>query len=116
MPQLDVISYDNLIAGDVDIVTEPVVIDVSQTILRGDILKKVTGKFQKATAAIVSADVVVVATENITTDASTTVASIGYKSGQFNSNAMRFGGTSTFDDNHDVLAEKSIYIVKAEKQ
>ncbi|WP_297429300.1 hypothetical protein [Clostridium sp.] len=116
MPQLDVINYDNLIAGDVDIVTEPITIDVSQTVLRGDILKKVSGKFQRPSAAIVAADIVVVASESITTDASTTISSIGYKTGQFNSNVMRFGGTSTADDNNDVLAEKSIYIVKANKQ
>jgi hypothetical protein len=115
MAQLDSIGYDNLIAGDVDIVTEPIVVDVSQTVLRGDILKKVSGKFQKSTAVIAATDVVVIASENITTDASTTTASIGYKTGQFNANAMRFGGASTFDDNHDVLAEKSIYTVKAQK-
>lgn len=114
--QLDVLSYDNLIAGDVDIVTEPIVIDVSQSVLRGDVLVKASGKFKRAAAAVVAADVVVVAAEDITTDASTTTASIGYKAGQFNANAMRFGGTSTFDDNHDALAEKNIYTVKAERQ
>ena len=116
MSQLDVLVYDNLVAGDVDIVTEPITIDVSQTILRGDILKKVTGKFQRPTVAIVAADVVVVASEDITTDATTTTLSVGYKTGWFNSNAMRFGGSSTADDNHDVLADKSIYMTKAQKQ
>lgn len=116
MPQLDVITYDNLFAGDVDIVTEPITIDVSQTILRGDILIKASGKFIRPSAVVAAADVVVVASENITTDATTTVSSIGYKTGWFNSNAMRFGGASTSDDNHDVLAEKSIYLTKAEKQ
>lgn len=115
MAQLDVLSYDNLIAGDADIVTEPIIIDASQSILRGDVLKKASGKFQKAATAVVATDVVVIASENVTTDTSTTVASIGYMSGQFNANAMRFGGNSTFDDNHDVLADKSIYIVKAQK-
>lgn len=115
MSQLDVLSYDNLIAGDTDIVTEPIVIDVSQDILRGDVLKKVSGKFQRTAEAVVAADIVVIASENIKTDTTTIATSIGYVSGQFNANAMRFGGTSTFEDNHDVLAEKSIYIVKAQK-
>lgn len=116
MPQLDVINYDNLVAGDVGIVTEQIIIDVSQTILRGDILKKVSGKFQRPLDTIVAADVVSVASENITTGATSTITSIGYKTGQFNSNVMRFGGTSSAEDNYDVLAEKAIYIVKAKKQ
>lgn len=114
MAQLESANYDNLIAGG-SIITEPIVIDASQNILRGDILKKSSGKFQKASGAITATDVVVIASENITTDASTTASSIGYKAGIFNVNSMRLGGTSTFDDNHDVLAEKSIYIVKAQR-
>jgi len=113
---LDVLALDNLIAGDVDIVTEGIIIDVSQTVVRGDILKKVGTKWQRPTVAIVAADVVCVASENITTDAVTTTATIGYKSGLFNSNVMRFGGTSIADDNHDALAEKNIYLAKSQKQ
>lgn len=115
MSNLDVLKYGNLFAGDADVVTTPIVIDVSQTILRGDILKKVEGKYQRPTAAIVETDFIVVASEDITTDATNTVASIGYKSGQFNSNVMRFGGTSTADDNYDILADKSIYLTKAQR-
>lgn len=114
--QLDILSYDNLIAGDVDIVTEPIIIDISQTILRGDVLVKASGKFKRPIIAVVAADVVIIASENITTDATTTTSSIGYKAGWFNANAMRFGGASTFDDNHDVLSEKSIYMTKAQRQ
>ncbi|OPJ63693.1 hypothetical protein [Clostridium chromiireducens] len=111
----EVLKYDNLLAGDVDIVTQQITIDVSQTIQRGDILKKVSGKFQRPSAVITSADVVVVASEDITTDENNTVSSIGYKTGQFDSNAMRFGGSSTSDDNLDVLAEKSIYLIKSQR-
>ena len=111
----EILKYDNLLAGDVDVVTQEIIIDVSQTIQRGDILKKVSGKFQRPEGAVVSADVVVVASESITTDATTTVASIGYKTGQFDSNSMRFGGSSTASDNYDVLAEKSIYLTKAQR-
>jgi hypothetical protein len=113
---LDTLVLDNLIVGDFDIVTEPIIIDVSQTILRGDVLVKAAGKYKRPTIAVVAADVVVIATENITTDASTTTASIGYRTGQFNQNAMRFGGATTADDNHDILADKSIYLTKAQKQ
>lgn len=115
MPNLDVLSYDNLVAGDVDIVTIPIIIDVSQTILRGDVLKKVLGKYQRPIDTIIEADFIVIAAEDITTDATTTVSSIGYKTGQFNSNVMRFGGTSTVEDNSDILEEKSIYLTKAQR-
>jgi len=115
MPNLDELSYDNLVAGDADIVTEPITIDVSQTILRGDVLIKASGKYQRPAAAITEANFAIIAAENITTDATSTVASIGYKTGRFNSNVMRFGGTSTVDDNFDILEEKSIYLTKAQR-
>lgn len=116
MPQLDVLKYDNLFAGDFDIVTEPIDIDVSQTILRGDVLVKVAGKFKRPTVVLVATDVVAIASEDVTTDATTSVKSIGYRTGIFNQAAMRFGGASTADDNHDILAEKGIYLTIANPQ
>ena len=116
MPLLDTLTYDNLIAGDFDIVTEEITIDVSQIIKRGDILIKTAGKFGRPAAVLIAANVVVIASEDITTDGVTTTKSIGYRTGWFNQYAMRFGGASTADDNHDILAEKSIYLTKNQKQ
>ncbi|WP_326514792.1 hypothetical protein [Clostridium intestinale] len=116
MSQLDSLKYDNLIAGDYCLVTEPITIDSSQDILRGDVLIKASGKYKKASAAVIATDVIVIASENIKTDASTTVESIGYRTGYFNSNAMRFGGASTVDNNKDILADKSIYLTSAQRQ
>ncbi|TGE36880.1 hypothetical protein E4K67_17425 [Desulfosporosinus fructosivorans] len=116
MPLLDTLKYDNLFAGDFDVITEEITIDVSQTIKRGDVLKKTAGKFGRPAAVLITADVVVIASEDITTDGATTVKSIGYKTGWFNQFAMRFGGASTADDNHDILAEKAIYLTKTQKQ
>lgn len=110
MSKLDELKYDNLVAGDTGIITEPITIDVSQTVLRGDILKKVSGKYQRPTAAIAETDFVVVASEDIITDATNAAASVGYKTGQFNPKVMRFGGTSTAADNYDILTDKSIYL------
>jgi hypothetical protein len=108
--------YDNLIAGDFDVVTEEITIDESQTIKRGDLLVKADGKFKRPAAAALSTDVCIVASEDVTTEAATTAKSIGYKTGIFNGFAMRFGGASTIDDNHDVLAEKGIYLTKSNKK
>ena len=116
MPTLDVLKYSNLFAGEFDVVTEEIEINVSQTIKRGDILIKTLGKFGRPAGAVVAADVVVVASEDITTDAATTIKSIGYRTSWFNQNSMRFGGASTADDNRDVLAEKKIYLQKAKLQ
>jgi hypothetical protein len=115
MAQLDTLKFDNLIVGDVDVVTDEITIDASQTILRGDVLKKTDGKFVRPAGAVVAADVVVIASEDITTGVGESKVSIGYKTGWFNANVMRFGGSSTADDNKDVLAEKGIYLAKAQK-
>ncbi len=114
MSELGELKYDNLVAGNEGIITEPITVDVSQTVLRGDLLKKVNGKYQRPTEAIAETDFVVVASEDITTDATNTAASIGYKTGQFNPNVMRFGGTSTAEDNYDILTDKSIYLANVQ--
>jgi hypothetical protein len=116
MAQLDVLKYSNLFAGEFDVVTEEIEIDVSQTIKRGDILIKTLGKYGRPEGVVIAANVVVVASEDITTDAVTTVESIGYRTGWYNQNSLRFGGASTADDNRDVLAEKGIYLQKAIRQ
>lgn len=115
MSQLGVVEHDNLVAGEFPVVTEPITIAVSQTILRGDVLIKTAGKYGKATAVILATDAVVIASEDITTDAATTVQSIGYRTGSFNEYAVRFGGASTADQNRDLLADKSIYLAKSQK-
>lgn len=115
--QLDALSYDSLVAGSADLVTEPIQIGVSQTILRGDVLVKdaTSGNYVRPAAVIASTDDVLIASENITNDASTTTVTIGYRCGEFNEYSMRFGGTSTSDDNRAILADKSIYMKKVQK-
>jgi hypothetical protein len=104
------VVYDSLIAGSFPVVTEAILIDQSQTIKRGDVLKKVAGKYQRPTAVVVEADDIVIASEDITTGAGVNTASVGYRSGEFNLFAMRFGGSSTAEDNRTILANKAIYI------
>lgn len=116
MPTLDALTYDSLIAGAADLVTEQITVGKSQTVLRGDVLVKdgTTKTYLKASAVAASTDDVVIASEDITTDTNTTI-SIGYRAGEFNEYSMRFGGTSTADDNRAVLADKSIYMKKIQK-
>jgi hypothetical protein len=125
----DTLVYDDLIAGDVDIATQPITIGPSQAILRGDLLEltvteaiAVSGatgtetltpaaNYVRPSGAAKRDSHYVVATEPVTTDSSHTAASIGYKSGQFNALAMRFGGSSVLADNQEILSDKSIYLV-----
>ena len=117
MPTLDTLTYDGLIAGSADLITEPITIGKSQTILRGDVLVKdgTTGTYLKATAVVAATDDVFIASEDITTDVNTTVVSTGYRAGEFNEYAMRFGGSTTADDNRAILADKSIYMKKVQQ-
>lgn len=117
MPTLDVLTYDSLVAGASDLVTEQITIGKSQSVLRGDLVIKdgTTGTYLRPAAVLVATDDVLVATEDITTDADTTVLSIGYRAGEFNEFSMRFGGASTADDNRAILADKSIYMKKIQK-
>lgn len=111
---IESLSYDNLIVGGADLVTDQITIGKLQTVLSGDVLVKdiATGTYVRPQTAIADTESVMIAAESISTDANTIVSSIGYRSGEFNEFSMRFGGTSTADDNRDVLADKSIYIKK----
>ena len=114
---LDTLNYDSLIAGASDLVTEEITVGKSQNVLRGDVLIKdsTSSTYVKATAAVASTDDVLIASEDITTDENTTEKSIGYRAGEFNEFSMRFGGTSTANDNRAILADKSIYMKKVIK-
>jgi hypothetical protein len=57
-----------------------------------------------------------VASEDVTTGAGETAVTIGYRTGIFNENSMRFGGASTAADNKDILAARNIFLRKANKQ
>lgn len=114
---LDTLVYDSLIAGSSDLITEEITIGKSQSVLRGDVVIKDTasGTYIQPAAAVVDTEDVLIAAEDITTDTNTTIVSIGYRTGEFNEYSMRFGGTSTADDNREVLADKSIYMKKVQK-
>ena len=134
MPILDTLTYDNLFAGNIDVATEEIVIGENQTIQRGDLLEKkvtetiavsgsagtvnrtVAENYVRPSAAADENSFYAVASEDITTGESETAITIGYKSGVFNENSMRFGGSSTADDNRDILSAQNIYLRQAVKQ
>jgi hypothetical protein len=130
---LDTLTYDNLFAGDFDVVTEPILIAAGQTIVRGDLLVKLVSEsiavadavgtvnrtaatsYVKASAAATQESFYAIAAEDVTTVGSTATI-IGYKTGIFNEFAVGFGGTATADNCRDILAAQSIFLQKANKQ
>jgi hypothetical protein len=105
-----VFNYDNLIAGDYPVVTEAITVAQNQTIKRGDVLIISGGQASRAGAVLIATDDVVIASEDVTTGAGVTQASVGYRTGLFNEFAMRFGGASTAAQNKPFLLDKNIYI------
>jgi hypothetical protein len=67
------LKYDNLIAGDAKIVTEPITIGASQTILRGDLLEKLVTEAITSTGGVEA----VKATGTITVTAEAGAVTVG---------------------------------------
>ncbi len=107
------LKRDNLFSGMFPVVTDGITIAAGQTIKRGDLLVKnqESKSYEKATAVVGPTDVVAIAAEDIMTTEENAV-SVAYKTGEFNSNKINFGGESTLEDNKDVLEAKSIYLRK----
>lgn len=124
--------YDNLLVGEVEI-TDVIFIGASQEIKRGDLIEKlvtetiavtdavgtvtrtVATTYVRPSAAANDRSFYAIASEDATTGAEETATIIGYKAGEFNEFAIRFGGSSTADQNREVLADKAIYLKKANK-
>lgn len=133
MAVLDTLTYDNLFAGDSDVVTEAVTVAAGQTIVRGDLLTKIVTEtiavadavgtvtrnvaesFTKIAAAATENSFFAIAAEDITTTTSTAEIS-AYRTGTFNENQVGFGGTATADNCRDILSAQSIYLRSASKQ
>lgn len=108
---MEELKRDNLFSGMFPVVTEGATISAGQTIKRGDVLVKnqESKNYEKATAVVTANDVVAIAAEDVITTEETAVTVV-YKTGEFNSNKINFGGASTLEDNKDILESKSIYL------
>jgi hypothetical protein len=129
---LDTMTYDNLFAGELDVVTDHVTIAAGQTIARGDLLVKtvaeaigvsgavgtitrtVAQSYVKATAEADEHSFYAIAAEAVTTTGATAVIE-AYMTGMFNQNAIGFGG-ATAGGSKDILAANGIFITAAQKQ
>lgn len=98
---------DNLLAGDLPVVTGAVTIAASQTLKRGAVLGIITASGQAKLVDSASTDgsevAKVVLLDAVTTGAAETKPAPVAKTGEFNSLALTFGGTDVVADHLDNL-------------
>ena len=104
---------DNLIAGDaVNIVTESIVVDTG-VLKRGTVLGRITATGKWVLSASASTDGSEVPRAILAEDADATAADIttvGYLTGEFNTNAMTFGTGHTAASVKDGLRDLGIFL------
>lgn len=100
-------KLDNLLAGDLPVVTGSVIIAANQTLKRGAVLGIITtggqGKLVDSTSTDGSQSAKLVLLEDVTTGAAETKPAPVAKTGQFNSLALIVGGTDDVADHLDNL-------------
>lgn len=105
---------DNLVAGPADLIPIPITVVSGEGILaRGSVLGKVTASGKYALVNSAGTDdgrrtaAVVLAEDIDATDAD--AVTVAYDNGEFNENALVFGGTDTVADHKATLEAKKIY-------
>lgn len=114
MPTLDTFERDNLFAGGVQpVVTGPIVIASGQNLTRGTVLGIVTatgeGTIVNSAATDGSQTPYAILQEDVDATSEAKAASI-YFTGEFNENALTFGGTDTADTHRKKLREIGIFL------
>jgi hypothetical protein len=116
MTILGVFTPDNLLAGDFPRVADGVTILAGRSLTRGAVLGRVTasGKCKAVDSGQTDGSQTIHAVLAEDVDASLADASgVVYLTGEFNENALTFGGTDTPDTHRDAARLKSIFFRKA---
>ena len=116
----DLESYvpDNLIAGDFPLVTGEGTILTGQNLSRGTVLARDSGNdnnlviVDSASGTASIHDPVAVLAEDVDASEGNVTGPL-YLSGEFNENALTFGGTDTADTHRDALRDLSIFLKKS---
>jgi len=118
MPDLETYTPDNLIAGDFPLVTGDGTILSGQNLVRGAVLAKDSANDNKLVAVnsassteSIKSPVAVLATD-VDASAGDAVGPL-FLAGEFNENALTFGGTDTADTHRDALRDLSIFLKKS---
>lgn len=109
---------DNLFAGTQvqPVVADEVVLDksIADVVLRGTALGKITasGTYVPVDSAAEdgSADIVAILAETVTVAAAANKPAPAYFTGEFNQNALVFGGSDTFEDHKDAARARGIFM------
>ena len=107
-------DYDNLCAGGFPQVTQGKTIAQNQTLARGAVLGIITASGQAvavdSTATDGSQNPAFILAEAVTTGSGVTAEAPVYETGEFNENALTFGGSDTADDHRAKLRELGIHL------
>ncbi|WP_308721027.1 head decoration protein [Komagataeibacter xylinus] len=116
MPGMQSVTFvpDQLVAGNCKIVTQPITIGASQTLLRGAVLGKVTatGEYilSVATATDGSEVPCAILVEDVTTAAGATAPGDAYVMGEFNTNYMTYDASWTVATLTEAMRPYAIYL------
>jgi hypothetical protein len=107
---------DRLIAGHADLITREIVVVSGEGVLaRGAVLGKVTasGKYALSDDGASDGSQTPAVILGIDVDATSgDVTAFGYEAGEFNEDALTFGGSHTADTTRDALGARGIYLKK----
>lgn len=114
--QAETYTPDQLVAGDFPLVTRTVTVAISQTIVRGHLLGRVTATGQYVISLSAASDgsqtPVAIAADAITTAGSTATTGV-YETGEFNEAAITFGASHTADSVRAALTARGIHLKSA---
>ncbi|MFC4403312.1 head decoration protein [Gracilibacillus xinjiangensis] len=110
MPTLGTFEYDNLFAGDAQIVREAVTVKSGENLKRGTVIAKVSGEVVAVNSGAVEGTTPygILADDVNATEAS--IPAVAYLTGEFNEAALSFGGEDTADSHRAKLREIGIFL------
>jgi len=119
MPEItsETFTPDNLIAGDQNIITDPITVISGQTIVRGALLGKITasGKYNLSLSAAGDGSEVPVAIAAEAVDASGgDKVSVAYLTGEFNEDQVTYGTGHTKASTKAALRSLGIFLKSAQ--
>lgn len=112
----DSVTYDNLLLGDLPLISEEMEIAQSQTLVRGTVVGKITASGYYVACAHDAVDGSQTPIGVLMSDVTTTTAELPgtmYVFGLFNEDDLTFGGTSTIADLRDAMRLAGLYVKAA---
>lgn len=117
MTELGEFTHDNLIAGDFPLVTQDETVLSGESVVRGELMGKITASAKlkpcDSTASDGSEAPYAIMAEDVDASAAD-AAGITYHSGQFNQDAVTFGGTDTAATHRAAMRALGLHLMPSE--